>query len=120
MLATSRRVVPSPVRPSNSSILELPVEKPAKGSVRYFRLGCAAAPGWVLKPDRPLAFMYLTEPGTTVRALALGRIAILGTLETRSSSGSVALGAGLTAEPAAAAAGAAEAASAFSLLNSFS
>ena len=55
------------------------------GRIEAGWIGGGCARGAVLKPDRLLAFTNLTEPGTTVRALAPGRVAMLGTLETRSS-----------------------------------
>src|SRR6188768_2897900 len=67
------------------SILGAPAAKPAKASVRGFRAAWWAPPG--RKPAAAvLAFTNLAEPETMVRAPAPGMVAMLGTLEVRSSS----------------------------------
>ena len=95
MAAASSRGAPSTVRPFQTSTLA-PV-KPASASLSSLRVALLAPveARLVASPELALTFTRATEPATTERAPAPAAWVVLGRLETRSSSFSVALGASL-------------------------
>src|SRR5215218_9993411 len=96
MLAARSRGAPSTVRPFQTSTLAL-VLKPARASVSSLRVAVLAPveARLVARPELALTFTRLTEPATTERAPVPWVAVVLGRLDTRSSSFSVALGASL-------------------------
>src|SRR5262245_54225243 len=97
MAAASSRGEPSTVRPFQTSTLVPPVWKPASASVNSLSVALLAPveARLVANPELALTFTRPTEPATSERAPAPAAWVVLGTLDTRSSSFVVALGASL-------------------------